>query len=81
MIHLSADDTPHIICAGSTVRVYNIIQPKSKGEAKIETPPHEGLQTRNSLFDGCIFRRGNDGVSLTLTPPFMIWGRVVAKRG
>lgn len=50
------------------VRVYNVTQPKFKGEAKIETPPHEGLQTRNSLFDGCIFRRGNDGVSLTLTP-------------
>lgn len=39
-----------------------------QGQAKIETGPHEGLQTRNSLFDGCIFRRGNDGVSLTLTP-------------
>lgn len=68
MIHLSADDTPHIICTGSTVRLYNISQSKFKGEAKIETQPHEGLQARNSLFDGCIFRRGNDGVSLTLTP-------------
>ncbi len=60
---LSADDSPHIICNGSTVRVYNIIQLKFKGEAKIEIQPHEGVETRNSLFDGYIFLWCNDGVS------------------
>lgn len=54
---------PHIICNGSTVRVYNIIQLKFKGEAKIEIQPHEEVQTRNSLFDGYIFWWCNDGVS------------------
>lgn len=45
------------------VRVYNIIQLKFKGEAKIEIQPHEEVQTRNSLFDGYIFQWYNDGVS------------------
>lgn len=60
---LSADDSPHIICNASTVSVYNIIQFKFKGEAKIETRPHQEAQTRNSLFDGYIFQWYNDGVS------------------
>lgn len=61
---LSADDTPRIICHRSMVRVYNIIQLKFEGEAKIENQPHEEVQTRNNLFDGYIFRQCNDGVSL-----------------
>lgn len=63
------------------VRVYNIIQLKFKGEAKIEIQPHEGGQTRNSLFDGYIFQWCNDGVSpedFKSSPSFMIWGRVGA---
>lgn len=65
----------------NTVGVYNILQLKLKGEAKIETPPHEGAQTRNSLFDGYIFQWCNDGVSpegFKSSPSFMIRGRVVA---
>lgn len=61
---LSVDDAPRVILKGSTVRVYNIIQTKFKGEAKIEILPHEEVQTRNSLFDGYIFQRCNDGVFL-----------------
>ncbi len=54
---------PHVICNASMVRVYNIIQLKFKGEAKIEIQPHEEVQARNSLFDGYIFLWYNDGVS------------------
>lgn len=66
---------------GSDVRVYSVIQFKVKDEAKIEIQPHEEAGTRNSLFDGYIFQWCNDGVSLVgfkSSPPFMIWGRVVA---
>lgn len=63
------------------VRVYNIIQFKFEGEAKIEIQPHEEAQTRNSLFDGYMFQWCNDGVSPVSfkgSPSFMIWGRVGA---
>lgn len=65
---------------GSTVGVYNIIGLKPEAEAKIDIQPHEESrdQTRNSQFDGYIFRRCNDGVSPAALPPFMILGGVVA---
>lgn len=65
---LSADDSPHIICNRTTVRVYNIIQLKFEGEAKIESQPHQEAETRNSLFDGYIFQWYNDGVFKTSPP-------------